>query len=76
MSKVQAIYPGQDDEDRPAGEYNFKRVPVRVDIVNVEGLGRTKDDFVQQNVQDVFKAHTFEEVCPNILSFTNFAFID
>jgi len=41
---------------------NFKGVPVRVDSVHVEGLGRTKDDYVQSQLKDLFKVTTFEDL--------------
>jgi len=37
-------------------------VPVRVENVKINGLSRTKDDYVSQSVQELFKATTFNEL--------------
>lgn len=41
---------------------DLETVPVRVDNIHIQGLGRTKDDFVTQAVDDLFKANTFNEM--------------
>jgi hypothetical protein len=40
----------------------LETVPVRVDNVHIQGLGRTKDDYVTQAVNELFKAASFNEV--------------
>ncbi len=37
-------------------------VPVRIDNIHIQGLGRTKDDYVTQAVHELFKACNFNEV--------------
>ncbi|XP_017772030.1 PREDICTED: sorting and assembly machinery component 50 homolog B [Nicrophorus vespilloides] len=37
-------------------------VPARVDKIHVEGLGRTKNDIVEDALKDIFTANTFQEV--------------
>nr|CAD7439469.1 unnamed protein product [Timema bartmani]CAD7452392.1 unnamed protein product [Timema tahoe] len=55
------------DEARECGDAEIQKVDLtgvaaRVDKISIDGLGRTKDDFVKDQVQDVFKARNFEEV--------------
>jgi len=42
--------------------FNFKGVPVRVDAVTIDGLNRTKDDYIQKHLRDLFNFTTFEDV--------------
>lgn len=44
------------------GNVDLSRFAARVDSVNVGGLGRTYDDYVNRAVQNLFKAKTFNEV--------------
>lgn len=41
---------------------DLETVPVHIDNIHIQGLGRTKDDYVTQAVNDLFKACTFNEV--------------
>ena len=41
--------------------------------IHLDGLGRTKDDFVSQQVKRVFKATNFEEVKASLLFPTSLA---
>ncbi|XP_050316083.1 sorting and assembly machinery component 50 homolog [Anthonomus grandis grandis] len=49
-------------------EVDLERVRVRVDKINVDGLGRTKDDIVEDCIQELFKAKDFKEVLLQSLS--------
>ena len=50
----------------------FPLIQAKVQRIHLDGLGRTKDDFVSQQVKRVFKAANFEEVKASLLS-SNFA---
>nr|CAD7427860.1 unnamed protein product [Timema monikensis] len=55
------------DDARECGDSEIQKVDLtgvaaRVDKISIDGLVRTKDDFVKDQVQDVFKARNFEEV--------------
>lgn len=43
-------------------ELNFESLKVRVDRVHVDGLERTKDDFVAQSFKDVFSVQNFQQL--------------
>lgn len=43
-------------------EIQLEGVPARVDAIHINGLGRTKDDVIQSTVQELFKAHDFQDV--------------
>lgn len=43
-------------------ELNFDSLKVRVDRVHVDGLERTKDDFISDSFKDVFKAQNFQQL--------------
>lgn len=53
-------------ENPPSGttkrNVDLSRFAARVDNVNVSGLGRTYDDYVNRAVRNLFKAKTFNEV--------------
>lgn len=44
------------------GNVDLSRFAARVDFVNVDGLGRTHDDYINRAVRNLFKAKTFNEV--------------
>ncbi|XP_026480677.1 sorting and assembly machinery component 50 homolog A isoform X2 [Ctenocephalides felis] len=50
------------DTSKQAREVDIKGVSARVDRINIEGLGRTKDDIVEQSVKELFKARNFQDV--------------
>ncbi|CAG9767729.1 unnamed protein product [Ceutorhynchus assimilis] len=50
----------QDEPD--VKEIDMEKVPVRVDKINVEGLGRTKNDIVEDCIRELFKAKDFQDV--------------
>ena len=39
----------------------------KVQHINIDGLGRTKNDFVAARVKNIFKASNFEEVLKGIV---------
>lgn len=43
-------------------KFIYAHFQARVDRINVDGLGRTKDDIVLEAVGDLFKVSNFEEV--------------
>lgn len=43
-------------------EIDLEKVPVRVDRINVDGLGRTKNDIVEDCIRELFKAKDFQDV--------------
>lgn len=43
-------------------EVDFESLKVRVDRVHVDGLERTKDDFITDTFKDVFRVHNFQEL--------------
>ncbi|XP_037070529.1 sorting and assembly machinery component 50 homolog [Pollicipes pollicipes] len=66
MGSVQAKAVAGDDLG-PTGEErsmldHFKTIQARIDKVHVDGVGRTRDDLVQDSVQPLFEAANFEEV--------------
>ncbi|KAL1502727.1 hypothetical protein ABEB36_007830 [Hypothenemus hampei] len=52
----------QESETTDIKEIDLQMVQARVDRVNVDGLARTKNDIVEDCVQDLFKAHDFQDV--------------
>jgi len=46
------------------GTFDVKldHIPARVDIVNLDGLKRTKDDYVTSTIESIFKVTNFEEL--------------
>lgn len=46
--------------ERP--EIDFESLKVRVDRVHVDGLARTKDDFIADSLKDVFKVQNFQQL--------------
>ncbi|KAK3920234.1 Sorting and assembly machinery component 50-like protein [Frankliniella fusca] len=52
--------PSKSQPSYPASK--FKTVRARVDKVNIEGLGRTKDDIIIESIQPLFSAGDFIEV--------------
>ncbi|XP_060533139.1 sorting and assembly machinery component 50 homolog [Cylas formicarius] len=49
-------------KENQAKEIDLEKVKARVDRVNVDGLGRTKNDIVEDCIKDLFKAKDFQEV--------------
>lgn len=43
-------------------EVDLQTVPVRVDRINIDGLGRTKNDIVEDCIRELFKAKDFQDV--------------
>ncbi|XP_053695048.1 SAM50-like protein CG7639 [Sabethes cyaneus] len=56
---------GKSKESHPADKKNnidFTRFKARVDRINISGLSRTYDDYVQRSVANLFKASNFQDV--------------
>lgn len=43
----------------------------RVDCVTIKGLDRTKDDYVQRSIKNIFKARNFQEILVEVKNATN-----
>lgn len=48
--------------DGTSTSIDLESVPVRVENVQINGLSRTKDDYISQSVQELFKATSFKDV--------------
>ena len=50
---------------------NYDHVPARVDSIVIDGLGRTKDDYIQRFIKELFTATNFSEVSTVSVIFYN-----
>ena len=58
-------------------KWSYDRVPAKVDFINIEGLGRTKDDYVRRFINELFQATNFSEVsvCSWVLSLQGYLYL-
>uniref|UniRef100_A0A1B6HH09 Bacterial surface antigen (D15) domain-containing protein n=1 Tax=Homalodisca liturata TaxID=320908 RepID=A0A1B6HH09_9HEMI len=59
MGVVHGKSVGKGEEDKGL---NLKQLHARVDRISIDGLGRTKDDFIIKAVNELFKVNNFEEM--------------
>lgn len=53
--------PGMMEPD-DSRDVNLAKIPVKVERIHIDGLGRTKNDIVASQLKDVFQAANFEEL--------------
>ena len=53
--QAQAVRPNEGPPEDDGDDFLLSSVRAKVMAVNVEGLGRTKDDIVMDSVKDLFK---------------------
>ena len=53
--QAQAVRPNEGAPEDDGDDFLLSSVRAKVMAVNVEGLGRTKDDIVMDSVKDLFK---------------------
>ena len=53
--QAQAVRPNEGSPEDDGDDFLLSSVRAKVMAVNVEGLGRTKDDIVMDSVKDLFK---------------------
>ena len=64
--QAQAVRPNEGPPEDDGDDFLLSSVRAKVMAVNVEGLGRTKDDIVMDSVKDLFKV-----VCSDNLAHGN-----
>jgi len=60
--QAQAVRPNEGPPEDDGDDFLLSSVRAKVMAVNVEGLGRTKDDIVMDSVKDLFKVEDFENL--------------